>query len=209
MKPYKMKYKFKNSSHVRTPLNKMFSHLFRLQGSFHLTASLTRSKAQSWPHPNKWAHLPSVQYVHSKLILPSEWLYRVINYKTGSKNSYYSVTCSDYRPISVTLILSQLLEKILVSTYFYPIIDLNQCRHEFADQFALRTTGSPTAALIQILSQVSELLLTHPYIHIISLDVLKAFDTVRHFPFIETIKEFQLPNKNSNWVIIIFSNEYD
>ena len=94
-----------------------------------------------------------------------------------------------------------MLEKIIVSTYFYPIIDLDQCRHVFSDQFAFRPTGSTAAALIQILHQVSELLLTHPYVHIISLDFSKAFDTVRHSTFMETLKEFPLPDKIHNWVV--------
>ena len=105
----------------------------------------------------KWANLPPVQFVHSKFVLPNQWKTTVI---TPVPKIASPVTCSDYRPISIIPILSRLLEKIIVSTYLYPIIDLDQCRHVFADQFAFWPTGSTAVALIQILHQVSELLLS-------------------------------------------------
>ena len=86
------------------------------------------------------------------------------------------------------------------SSYLH-IIDLDQCRNVFVDHYAFRLTGSTAASLIQILHQVSELLLTHPCVHIISLDISKAFDTVRHSTFMEILEEFPLPDKINNWVM--------
>ena len=87
-------------------------------------------------------------------------------------------TCSDFRPISVTPILSRILEKLVVRKYIYPL--LIEQNINISDQFAFRPTGSTTAALINLLHQASLLLQEYPYVHLISLDFSKAFDTVRH-----------------------------
>jgi len=50
----------------------------------------------------------------------------------------------------------------------------------YLDQFAFRPTGSPTATIISFLNSVTKLLLTNPYVVVISLDFSKAFDRVRH-----------------------------
>ena len=47
--------------------------------------------------------------------------------------------CSDYRPISVTLIISRLLERSLVQKFVYPIFVHPNYTHLFTDQFAFRT----------------------------------------------------------------------
>ena len=46
-----------------------------------------------------------------------------------------------------------------------------------SDQYAFRPTGSTTAALIAILSDLTHLTNRHPYVHVIGLDFSKAFDT--------------------------------
>ena len=50
------------------------------------------------------------------------------------------------------------------------------------DQFAFRSTGSTTSALISLLDKVSALLESNPYVHVLSFDFSKAFDTVAHAP---------------------------
>ena len=47
-------------------------------------------------------------------------------------------TCSDYRPISVTPILSWVLEKLVVRKFLYPIFDHPTFAPSFSDQFAFR-----------------------------------------------------------------------
>jgi len=110
-------------------------------------------------------------------VVPTQWKSSVI---TPVPKISRPVCCSDYRPISVTPILSRLLEKSLVQKFVYPIFVHPRSSHLFRDQFAFRPTGSTTAALINLVHIIADLLQTYPYVHLIALDFSKAFDTVRH-----------------------------
>ena len=63
---------------------------------------------------------------------------------------------SDYRPISITPILSRLVERRIVTSYIYPALQTPPSQLCFTDQFAFRPTGSTTAALIALLHTVSD-----------------------------------------------------
>ena len=45
------------------------------------------------------------------------------------------------------------------------------------NQFAFRPTGSTTAALINLVKIISDMLVDYPYVHVITFDVSKAFDS--------------------------------
>ena len=120
-----------------------------------------------------------------------------------------AVTCHDYRPISVTPILSRIMEKSLVKLLLYPVLTHPDYSHLFSDQFGFRPTGSTTAALIYLLHQVSCLLQEHEYVHIIGLDFSKAFDTVRHYGLVSKMGNFPLPDCFHNWLIdYLYSREH-
>ena len=87
---------------------------------------------------------------------------------------------ADYRPISVTPVLTRITERIVAQRYIYPALTSPPPTLHFADQFAFRPTGSTTAAIIPLLNSVTNLLDTEPYVIVISLDFSKAFDTLRH-----------------------------
>ena len=88
--------------------------------------------------------------------------------------------CADFRPISVMPVLSRVLEKLIVRDTIYPTIQIPKAAEALSDQFAFRPTGSTTAALIAILTSISDLSTSHPDVHIVALYFSKAFDTVRH-----------------------------
>ena len=54
------------------------------------------------------------------------------------------VSLADFRPISVTPILSRLAEKLIVQKWLLPVIN----HQTMNDQFAFRPTGSTRCALI-------------------------------------------------------------
>ena len=87
--------------------------------------------------------------------------------------------CTDFRPISVTPILSRLLEKTIVKNCLHPALVNSKCWHLLRDQIAFRPTGSTTSALISLIHKISNLLQKYPYAHVFSLDFSKAFDTLR------------------------------
>jgi len=62
--------------------------------------------------------------------------------------------CSDYRPISVTPILSRLAEKYIVRSFIYPALLKPPPSLYFSDQYAFRPSGSTTAALVALLHSV-------------------------------------------------------
>ena len=139
-------------------------------------------------------------------VVPSQWKSSCI---TPIAKVSQLRSCSDYRPISVTQIVSRIMEKLLVKSLMYPVITEPECRHLFADQYAFRPTGSTTSALISFFHQITNLLQEHDYVHRISLDFCKAFDSVRHYSLVSKLAEFVLPDCFYNWVIgYLFSRKH-
>ena len=104
---------------------------------------------------------------------------------------------SDFRPISITPVLSRLFEKAIVSQYLYPSFPSPTLNISFSDQFAFRPTGSTTAALISILHSITNLLAHEPYVHLIALDFSKAFDRLSRKHSLESTLSKALSRKHS------------
>ncbi len=111
-------------------------------------------------------------------VVPSQW--KACRIAPVPKTAQ-PLACQDYRPISITPVLSRLMEKALVRSYLYPILSSTEYSPSFSDQFAFRPTGSTTSALIYLYRQITSLLQHNEYVNLIALDVSKAFDTVRHY----------------------------
>ena len=110
-------------------------------------------------------------------VVPKQWKCSII---TPVAKVAKPIGCADFRPISITPILSRSLEKLVVQNCLYPVLVDPEFTQLFKNQFAFRPTGSTTAALIAITHTIAELLVEHPFVHVIALDFSKAFDTVRH-----------------------------
>lgn len=109
-------------------------------------------------------------------------------------------TCSDFRPISISSILSRVMERLVVHAFLYPVISMSGSSNQFNDQFAFRPTGSTTAALSAILHLITNMLVTNPYVHLIAFDMSKAFDTVRHETLMEKMAGLPIPDNVYNWI---------
>jgi len=70
-----------------------------------------------------------------------------------------------------------------------------------ADQYAFSPTGSTTAALVHILHDISEMIQSYPYVHILALDFSKAFDSVKHKTLMTKLELFHLVDNVYNWLI--------
>ena len=79
--------------------------------------------------------------------IPKQWKVSCI---TPVPKITHPVACSDYSPISVTPILSRILEKIVVRQFLYPVLYDASSKRFFEDQYAFRPTGSTTSALINL-----------------------------------------------------------
>ena len=81
---------------------------------------------------------------------------------------------SDLRPISVTPILSRMVEPLIVKYHIFPAIS----PAKLYDQFGFKPTGSTTAALVDITNTISIMLETNKYVRCLLIDISKAFDSV-------------------------------
>jgi len=115
---------------------------------------------------------------------------------------------SDYRPISITPILSRLVERRIVTSYIYPALQTPPPQLCFTDQFAFRPTGSTTAALIALLHTVCTMLSTNPFVRVFTIDFSKAFDGIRHCQLLAKMSCLTIPDEIYNWVENFFSGQY-
>ena len=107
----------------------------------------------------------------SSVFIPQQW-------KTASISPTPKVskplTPSDYRPISITPVLSRVMERIVVREHIYPSLQSPPYGLNFDDQFAFRPTGSTTAALIKLIHEITAMLETNPYVIVYAIDFSNA-----------------------------------
>jgi len=80
--------------------------------------------------------------------------------------------CKDYRPTSVTAILSRISERIIINRWLRPPIP----RKFLLNQYAYRPTGSTTVALVHVFHNLTRMLEDSAYVRAILIDFTKAFD---------------------------------
>ena len=130
-------------------------------------------------------------------IVPRQWKVAII---TPVPKITKPMQPKDFRPISITPVLSRMLERHIVRTYIYPALHQPPSGLRFTDQFAFRPTGSTVAALIALIHTVLTKLSTDHYVHVFTLDFTKAFDTVRHAAVMEKMAQLALPDQVYNWI---------
>ena len=105
--------------------------------------------------------------------MPEQWKRSVI---TPVPKVSRPMSISQFRPISVTPILSHLAEKLVVRNWLFPAIESTV----IADQFAFKPTGSTTCTLTFFMHHVTRLLEDNSYVRCLLIDFSKAFDVVDH-----------------------------
>ena len=133
--------------------------------------------------------------------VPKQWKASII---TPVAKCAKPTSCCEYRPISITPIVSRVLEKIIVRKFLYPVLTNPEHSLLFKDQFAFRPTGSTTAALIYLTHILAEMLEIYPFVHLISLDFSRAFDTVRHSTLLQKTANLPIQDEVYNWFIDYF-----
>ena len=104
---------------------------------------------------------------------------------------------NDYRPISVTPILSRLAEKLIVTRWLRPAVP----SENITDQFAFKPTGSTTCAIVYCMHHVTRLLKTINFVRCLCIDFPKAFDTVRHELLLTKLRTLPMSPSIFNWII--------
>ena len=72
---------------------------------------------------------------------------------------------------------------------------------QFEDQYAFKPAGSTTAAIIDLLQTITEMLQSNPYVIVVALDFSKAYDTVRHASVTEKTARLKMPDNADNWIV--------
>lgn len=115
--------------------------------------------------------------------------------------------CSDFRPISISSILSRMFEKCFTRLDIYPTLtDSSYYATHMRDQFAFRPFSSTTCALIAILDCLTKMLSKYPYVHFLTYDMSRAFDTIRHATLAEKLSATPLSDQTYNWIIDFLTN---
>jgi len=126
--------------------------------------------------------------------VPSQWKQAYIR---PVPKVAHPVLNTDFRPISITPVLTRTMERLIVTQFLYPAITYSDIS-KFSDQYTFRRTGSPTAAIISLLHTVTHLLTDNPYVIVISLDFSKTFDTVRHSALFDKMAQLDMPDEVYN-----------
>ena len=103
---------------------------------------------------------------------------------------------SDLRPISVTPILSRIVERLIISDHIFPAIPTN----EILDQYGLKPSGSTTAALVDLTHKISDMLEDNKYVRLLLIDFSKAFDYVDHLTLVNKLKALNIADNIIEWV---------
>ena len=145
---------------------------------------------------------PIVTFLFNKYLslgkIPSTWKTEIITPYPKKTFSSISEQFSNLRPISVTSILSLLLEKVIIQRFLWPGLCEEGC---LEDQFCFRPTGSTTAALIDITNFIySKFNEGSDYVRCLLIDYSRALDTVDHSILFQELRALNLPLKIYNWI---------
>jgi len=92
--------------------------------------------------------------------------------------------------------------------FWYPSFNKAPPRLSFDDHYAFRRTGSTTAALIQLLNTIANMLATNKYVVVLFLNFSNAFDTVRYSSLTEKLAQFDLSDNGYNWLAEYFNGHF-
>jgi Reverse transcriptase (RNA-dependent DNA polymerase) len=127
-------------------------------------------------------------------IVPDQWKVAYVSPVPKTRNP---ASLADFRPISVTSILSRVTEKLVVRNWLMPAIPDSY----LVDQFGFRRTGSTTCALVYLTHYVTEMLESHCYVRCLCVDFSKAFDVVDHNILSNKLALLQLPVHIFHWLL--------
>jgi len=131
--------------------------------------------------------------------VPVDWLTAVV---TPVPKIPCPSSLADYRPISVTPILSRVAEKMVVRQWLRPAIPNDM----LADQFGFRPTGSTTCALVHFLHHATLMLENNSYVRCLLIDFSKAFDVVKHDILLSKLSAINLPSSILNWIVAFLTD---
>ena len=103
---------------------------------------------------------------------------------------------SDFRPISVTLLLSRIVERIVVRKFLLPFLPTISLR----DQFVYRPPCSTTACLVALEDYVTQYLESASFVRCLLIDYSKAYDTISHSNLFKKLQSLHLLPSITLWI---------
>ena len=132
--------------------------------------------------------------------IPNNWRTAIV---TPIQKKSCPQSLSDFRPISVTPILSRVTEKLVVSKWLRPSL----ISSSIEDQFAFRQTGSTSCALIKLIDCISSSFEHgNNSVQGLMVDFSKAFDTVDHAILVAKLHQLTLPYCIKQWIVSFLIN---
>ena len=135
----------------------------------------------------------------STSVVPLSWRTAIVSPIPKTPNP---ANLSDYRPISVTPILSRIAEKMVVRRWLRP----SMSQEMLLDQYAFKPTGSTTCALVHFVHHATQMLEGNSYIRCLLIDFSKAFDTIDHQLLIEKLGLLPIPQTILQWIVSFLSH---
>ena len=118
-------------------------------------------------------------------------------YKSGKK---YVL---NYRPISVPLCFSKILERIMYNR-LYNYLNENEILND--KQFGFRAGHSTEDAILELTNQVNNAFDNNNFVLGVFIDLSKAFDTVDHNILLEKLSMYGVKENNLKWFHSYLSN---
>ena len=103
---------------------------------------------------------------------------------------------SDFCPISVTPLLSRIVERVVVKKFLLPFLPTISLR----DQFAYHPTCSTTACLVALEHYVTQYLESASFVRCLLIDYSKAFDTINYSIVFQKLQSLDLLSSITLWI---------
>jgi len=137
-------------------------------------------------------HILNLSFTHG--VISQRWRCAVVTPVTKVPKT---TAISDFRPISVTPLLSRVAERILARKLLLSAIPTGM----LADQSEFRPSGSTQCALINVLHHVTTMLENCDYVRCLMIDFSRAFDVVDHSILLAKLSQLELLECIQKWFV--------